>query len=138
MVVQLTNELKEKIPKTLEGYPVRVEETGEIKPLEDSTKQPQLELRTRVLKGGKVIFNGNLRPVVAEEGSAPPFRIITGGVIKLLSLTPDDYTLEVVVRDKLRKKEAVTRREIDFSVNDSPNSVVAFLRKYHMDGVDID
>ncbi len=83
----------------------------------DNTKQPQLEMKTRVLKGGKVIFNGNLRSVVPEEGSAPPFRIITGGIIKLLSLTPDDYTLEVTVRDKLRKKEAVTRREIDFSVD---------------------
>ncbi len=33
MVIQLTSELKQKLPKTLEGYPVRIEETGEIKPL---------------------------------------------------------------------------------------------------------
>jgi VWFA-related protein len=82
----------------------------------DKDKQPQLEMKTRVLKGTRAIYTGNVRPVVAQEGSAPPFRIITGGVITLLSLTPDDYTLEVTVRDKLRKKEAVARREIDFSV----------------------
>lgn len=33
MVVKLTPELQKKIPATLEGYPVRIEETGEIKPL---------------------------------------------------------------------------------------------------------
>lgn len=34
MVVKLTLELQKKLPKELEGYPVRIEETGEIKPLE--------------------------------------------------------------------------------------------------------
>lgn len=82
----------------------------------DKDKQPQLEMKTRVLRGTRVIYTGNVRPVVADEGSAPPFRIITGGVITLGGLTPDDYTLEVTVRDKLRKKDGVTRREIDFSV----------------------
>jgi VWFA-related protein len=82
----------------------------------DKDKQPQLEMRTRVLKGTKAVYTGTVRPVVAQEGSAPPFRIITGGVITLLSLAPDDYTLEITVRDKLRKKDAVAQREIDFSV----------------------
>jgi VWFA-related protein len=85
--------------------------------LDDKSKQPQMEMRTRILKGNKIVFTGGLRPVVAGEGSALPFRIVTGGVIKLASLAPDDYTIEVTVIDKLRKKEeSVIRREMDFSV----------------------
>jgi hypothetical protein len=45
-----------------------------------------------------------------------PSKIITGGVITLLKLVPDDYTLEVTVRDKRRKKDNVVRTEMDFSV----------------------
>ena len=33
MVIKKTTELEEKIPKTLEGYTVRIDETGEIKPM---------------------------------------------------------------------------------------------------------
>ncbi len=33
MVVKLTKELEGKIPKTIEGHPVRIEESGEIRPM---------------------------------------------------------------------------------------------------------
>jgi hypothetical protein len=33
LVIQKTPEIEEKIPETLEGYPVEIEPTGEIKPL---------------------------------------------------------------------------------------------------------
>ena len=33
MVKKKTPELEKKIPKSLEGYPVKIDETGEIKPL---------------------------------------------------------------------------------------------------------
>lgn len=39
MVVKLTSELQEQLPKELEGHPVRIEETGEIKPLEEKTEK---------------------------------------------------------------------------------------------------
>jgi hypothetical protein len=32
MVVKKTAELEKKLPRTLEGYPVRIDETGEIRP----------------------------------------------------------------------------------------------------------
>jgi hypothetical protein len=35
MVVKLTDELRAKIPKTLEGHPVEIEESGEIRPLRE-------------------------------------------------------------------------------------------------------
>ena|SRR5260221_13743980 len=33
MVVKKSADLEKKIPKTLEGYPVKIDETGEIKPM---------------------------------------------------------------------------------------------------------
>ena len=82
----------------------------------DGKKQPQLEMRTRILKGNQVVFSGEPRPITPGEGSAPPLRVITGGVIKLLQLTPDDYTIQVTVTDKLRKSYNVVRTEMGFSV----------------------
>ena len=86
--------------------------------LDSKTKQPQLEIRIRVLRGSNVKFSGQWRPVEIAEGSAPPARIITGGMIKLNKLAADDYTFEATVRDKLRGKESrsVVRQEMDFSV----------------------
>ena len=82
----------------------------------DGKKQPQLEMRTRILRGNQVVYNGDPRAVVPGEGSAPPLRVITGGVIKLGQLAPDDYTIQVTITDKLRKSENITRTEMGFSV----------------------
>jgi hypothetical protein len=86
--------------------------------LDSKTKQPQLEMRIRVLRGSDVKFTGSWRPVTIADGSMPPARIITGGMIKLNKLAPDDYTFEATVRDKLRGKESrsTVRQEMDFSV----------------------
>lgn len=75
-------------------------------------------MRTRVLKGSKVIFSSGVRPVEAAEGSSPPSRIIASGILRLRNLAADDYTLEVTVHDKVRGKgsQAVIRQEMDFSV----------------------
>ena len=85
--------------------------------LDGKTKEPQLEIRARILKGSQVVYKGEPRPVIAAQDSAPT-RIVTGGIIKLLKLQPDDYTLEVTVRDKLRGKDSrsIIRQEMDFSV----------------------
>jgi hypothetical protein len=74
-------------------------------------------MQTRILRGSKVVYRGVLGPLVAAQGSTSN-RVITGGVIKLLKLQPNDYTLEVTIRDKLRAKEkqGVVRQEMDFSV----------------------
>jgi VWFA-related protein len=85
--------------------------------LDGPKKEPQLEMRTRILKGSRVIFKGEIHSVVAMDGSSAN-RIITGGMIKPASLQPDDYTLEVTVRDKLRGKDAkaTIRQEMDFTI----------------------
>ena len=79
--------------------------------------QTQLEIRTRILKDGAIIFDGNYRPVEISTGSTPS-RIVTGGMLTMGTLAPDEYTLEVSVRDKLVKKDsrAIARQEIDFWV----------------------
>jgi len=84
--------------------------------IDEKMKQPQLEMRTRILNGSKVVFAGQPHPVAAGEGSALPYRVVTGGVIKPLVLPSGDYTVEVIVWDKLRKKDSIVRRETDFSV----------------------
>jgi VWFA-related protein len=85
---------------------------------EGHDSQTQLEMRTRIMKGGRSIFSGQPRAVVPLAESTPPKRIITGGTLSLGQLAAGDYTLEITVRDKLRKKEsrAVVNQEIDFSV----------------------
>jgi hypothetical protein len=84
--------------------------------MDEKMKQPQLEMRTRILNGSKAVFTGQPHPVAAGEGSALPYRVVTGGVIKPLVLPSGDYTVEVIVWDKLRKKDSIIRRETDFSV----------------------
>ncbi|HSO75133.1 MAG TPA: VWA domain-containing protein, partial [Blastocatellia bacterium] len=79
------------------------------------SKQSQLEMKTRIVKGNQTVYNGELRPVQIANGSTPT-RVVTGGVIKLSQLEPDHYTLQVTVRDKLRKKNNLVRTEMDFSV----------------------
>jgi VWFA-related protein len=80
--------------------------------------ETQLEIRVRVLRGLKTVFESPARPLQILDGSAPPQRIITGGIIQLGDLPSDDYTLEVTVTDKLQRKESrrVVRQEIDFTV----------------------
>jgi hypothetical protein len=79
--------------------------------------QPQLEIRARILKAGTVVYDGSYRALEIIDGSAPD-RIITGGRMTLGELSPDEYTLEISVRDKLEKKEsrATVRQELDFRV----------------------
>jgi len=64
-----------------------------------------------------IVFDGNYRPVDVAEGSTPA-RVVTGGMLTLGPLPPDEYTLEVSVRDKLVKKDsrAIVRQEIQFWV----------------------
>ncbi|HSB10823.1 MAG TPA: VWA domain-containing protein [Blastocatellia bacterium] len=85
--------------------------------VDGKTKAPDLEMQTRVLKGRLVVFSGQPRAVMASNGSTPT-RVITGGIVKLVKLSPDDYTLEVIIRDKLRGNESrgIVRQEMDFSV----------------------
>jgi VWFA-related protein len=77
----------------------------------------QLEISSRLLRNGEVVYRGQPKPIDLLEGSTPPSRIITGGILQLAKLPRDDYMLEVTITDKLRKKDGNTaRQEIDFSI----------------------
>lgn len=77
----------------------------------------QLEISSRLIRNGEVVYKGQPKPVDLLEGSTPPSRIITGGILQLAKLPPDDYMLEVKITDRLRKKDGNTvRQEIDFSI----------------------
>ena len=76
----------------------------------------QLEISSRLLRNGEVVYKGLPKPIEMLEGSNPPLRIITGGIMQLAKLPPDDYTLELTITDRLRKKDNTLRQEIDFSI----------------------
>lgn len=80
-------------------------------------KDTRLEITTRILSRSRVVFDGQPKAVEILEGSSPPGRIVTGGLVQLGGLAPGEYVLEVTVKDLLRNKEgAFARQEIDFYV----------------------
>jgi VWFA-related protein len=83
---------------------------------DDKTRQPQIDAKARILRNGVLVFAGKEKPAEILEGSTPPGRLITGGIMQLTGLKPGEYTLELTLTDKLRKKDATLRQEIAFSV----------------------
>lgn len=81
----------------------------------NAKKQQDLEMTTRIMRNGQVVFSGKPKPVEVLEGSQLPGRIITGGIMQLASLQPDEYTLEVTIVDKGRKNTKV-QQELIFTV----------------------
>ena len=69
------------------------------------------------MRGPSVVFSGQVRALDLLPGSTVS-RIVTGGALQLGTLAPDEYTFEVTVTDRLRKKEkgSVVRQALDFTV----------------------
>ena len=84
----------------------------------NASQGAQLDMRVRIMLGAKALYTGQPRPIQILEGSSPPSRILTGGVMTAGQLAPDDYTLEVTVIDKLAKKgtRRTARQDVDFTV----------------------
>jgi hypothetical protein len=84
----------------------------------NASQGSQLDLRVRIMLGARAVYVGQPRPIQIVEGSSPPSRIVTGGVLTAGQLAPDDYTLSVTVIDKLAKKGArrIARQDVDFTV----------------------
>jgi VWFA-related protein len=83
---------------------------------DEKTSQPQLEMRARVLRGGQVVFKGEFKPVAAGPDYKAPSPIVASRSFQLGNLAPDEYTLEVTVVDRSRKKDAMIRQETDFTI----------------------
>jgi VWFA-related protein len=83
----------------------------------DSNKQPNLELQTRLFRDGQQVYTGKPMPLAAN-GQTDPKRLIAGGAMRLgKGMTPGDYTLQVIVTDKLAKDKFQTASQwMDFEV----------------------
>lgn len=82
----------------------------------DKASQPQLEMRARVLRGNQVVFKGEFKPVAVAADYKAPTPILASRSFQLGNLPADEYTLEVTVVDRQRKKEALVRQETDFTI----------------------
>ncbi|MFL6215092.1 MAG: VWA domain-containing protein [Blastocatellia bacterium] len=84
---------------------------------DDKIGHPQLEMRARVLRGNQVVFKGEFKPVAIAADAKAPTPIVAARSFQLGNLPPDEYTLEVTVIDRQRKKEALVRQETDFTID---------------------
>jgi hypothetical protein len=81
-----------------------------------SGKTPLLNISTSILRGDRILFKSQPRPVEMLEGSTSS-RILTGGVIQLSALGPGAYTLQVTITGKPGTKDSQdVHQEIDFRV----------------------
>ncbi|MCX6616399.1 MAG: hypothetical protein NTZ98_09890, partial [Acidobacteria bacterium] len=83
----------------------------------DSSKKPQLESQLRLFRDGKQVYAGKPMPVDAST-LALVQRVVAGGELRLAkSMEPGDYTLQVIVTDKLAQQKSNTAAQwIDFQV----------------------
>ena len=84
---------------------------------DDKGGPPQLEMRARVLRGCQVVFKGKFNPVPVASDYQASAPIVASRSFQLGSLAPDEYTLEVTVVDRRRKKEALVRQETNFTID---------------------
>lgn len=83
----------------------------------DKTQQPKLVTTMRIIREGKVVFEGQPTPVDLT-GQTDLQRIIAGSGVQLgTEMTPGDYILQVTVTDLLAKEKQATETQwIDFEI----------------------
>lgn len=83
----------------------------------NSSKQAELELQTRLFRDGVQVYAGKPMPLVSTN-QPDPKRLIGGGAMRLgPNMKPGDYTLQIVVTDKLAKDKFQTASQwMDFEV----------------------
>jgi hypothetical protein len=83
----------------------------------DTSKRPQLESQLRLFRDGKQIYAGKPMPVDTST-LALVQRVVAGGELRLAkSMEPGDYTIQVIVTDKLAQQKFNTAAQwIDFQV----------------------
>ncbi len=86
-------------------------------PTVKGSKQTDLEMRTRVFRNGKLLFEGKTVPVAAPPKSNFKVIPVAGAVNLGTTLEPGDYALQVIVTDKLaKKKRQVTAQFVQFEI----------------------
>ncbi|MDH3492107.1 MAG: VWA domain-containing protein [Acidobacteriota bacterium] len=66
--------------------------------------RPELEMRTRFYSNGKVTYEGKDNPITLAPGTNGRIIPIMGALNLGSKLTPGDYALQVIITDKLAKK----------------------------------
>ena len=82
-----------------------------------TTRQPKLIATTRLVRDGKIVFEGEPTPV-NTTGQTDLQRIIAGSGVQLgTEMTPGEYILQITVTDQLAKeKEATQTQWVDFEI----------------------
>jgi VWFA-related protein len=83
----------------------------------DNSRKPQLESQLRLFRDGKQLYAG--KPMRVDTSTmALVQRVVAGGELRLArSMDPGDYTMQVIVTDKLAKEKFNTATQwIDFQV----------------------
>ena len=84
-----------------------------------STREGGLTLRTRLIKDGKILFEGTERQVSVEGYKKGGSLGLQGALNLAASLSPGEYALQVIVRDRpAKKKERVASQFIQFEIVD--------------------
>lgn len=85
--------------------------------LDKTTNQPKITLQVNLYKDGKLIAEGAPSPW-KPENQTDLTRISDFGYMQLSQTEPGEYALQLIVRDTLGGKEAVSSQWIDFDVVD--------------------
>ena len=83
--------------------------------LDRSNRQPKMTASMRLIRDGKIIFEGQPK-AVDQSGQSDLTRIITGGGLQLgTDMAPGEYILQITVADLLEKNKIATQW-IDFEI----------------------
>ncbi len=78
-------------------------------------KKVQLEVQTRVFREGQPFFTSQVAPI--NDRQENPKRLISSGRLRLGSVPPGHYALQLIVTDKLAKeKYRIAAQSMDFEV----------------------
>jgi VWFA-related protein len=85
--------------------------------LDARTRLPQLNMQVRLLRDGKIVYQGPSR-AVETGGQADLQRLVVGGSLQTgQQLAPGEYILQVIVTDALaREKHRMATQWIDFEI----------------------
>jgi hypothetical protein len=73
----------------------------------DATSRPQFETRTRLLRNGVAVIEGNATRLDSRSLHNRKFTRISGAIPLNESLTPGDYVLQVIVTDLVANRQSV-------------------------------
>jgi hypothetical protein len=91
-----------------------------LNPRTDDNKKTQLDSRLRLFRNGQQVFESNAQNVEQENVKLDSTRLGVAGRIRLSTLQPGSYVLQVIVQDNNRyDKYRIAAQAIDFEVQET-------------------